>query len=148
MPPEFLIENMRQTLAEGMNNHYTMFSGHPLLREKISQHFSSIVGRDKLDPNSEVLVTNGAIGAIYSVIMNLVGAGDEVLMFEPYYTQYVNHIEFAGAKIVTAPMFQDSNNQWQFNFDVFEKSITPKTKLVLITNPHNPSGKMFTLAEI
>jgi aspartate/methionine/tyrosine aminotransferase len=120
MPPEFLVENMRQTIAEGMNNHYTMFSGHPLLREKISKHFAKIVGRESLDPNSEVLVTNGAIGAIYSTIMNLVQAGDEVLMFEPYYTQYVNHIEFAGAKIVTAPMFQNDDCEWQFDFDVFQ----------------------------
>jgi aspartate/methionine/tyrosine aminotransferase len=95
-----------------MNNHYTMFSGHPLLREKITEHFAKVVGRESLDPNSEVLVTNGAIGAIYSTIMNLVQAGDEVLMFEPYYTQYVNHIEFAGAKIVTAPMFQNDKCEW------------------------------------
>ena len=44
--------------------------------------------------------------------MNLVQAGDEVLMFEPYYTQYVNHIEFAGAKIVTAPMFRNDKCEW------------------------------------
>ena len=86
MPPEFLIENMKKTVSEGMNNHYTMFSGHVSLREQISKHFAAVVGRRALDPNSEVLLTNGAIGAIYSVIMNLVGPGDEVLMFEPYYT--------------------------------------------------------------
>jgi len=48
--------------------------------------------------------------------MNFVGAGDEVLMFEPYYSQYVNHIEFAGAKIVTAPMGTDANGEWFFDF--------------------------------
>ena len=81
--------------------------------------------------------------------MNLVGPGDEVLMFEPYYTQYVNHIEFAGAKIVTAPMVVSPiTGEWLFNFKAFENSITKKTKLVLITNPHNPSGKIFTEQEI
>jgi aspartate/methionine/tyrosine aminotransferase len=77
--------------------------------------------------------------------MNLVGPKDEVLMFEPYYTQYVNHIEFAGAKIVTAPMVvSPSTGEWLFNIRAFENSITKNTKLVLLTNPHNPSGKMFT----
>ena len=101
-----------------------------------------------LCPNSQVLVTNGALGSLYSAIMNLVGKGDEVLMFEPYYTQYVNQIEFAGASIKTSPMYTDAEKVWQFDFDHFEKSITPQTKLVLITNPHNPSGKLWTEAEI
>lgn len=103
-PPEFLIQNLQKVVAEGPNNHYTMFAGHPLLRESISKNFSQFYKGRNLDPNSEILVTNGAIGSIFAVIMNLVQEGDEVLMFEPYYTQYVNHIEFAGAKIVTAPM--------------------------------------------
>ena len=94
--------------------------------------------------NTEVLVTNGAIGSIFATIMNLVSEGDEVLMFEPYYTQYVNHIEFAGAKIVTAPMVTNHSGEWLFDLKAFENSITEKTKLVILTNPHNPSGKMFT----
>ena len=69
-------------------------------------------------------------------------------MFEPYYTQYVNHIEFAGAGIKTVPMTTTAEGKWTFDFESFEKAITDKTKLVLLTNPHNPSGKMFTLDEI
>ena len=69
-------------------------------------------------------------------------------MFEPYYTQYVNHIEFAGAKIVTAPMVTNHSGEWLFDLKAFENSITEKTKLVILTNPHNPSGKMFTEQEI
>ena len=65
-----------------------------------------------LCPNSQILVTNGAIGSLYSAIMNMVGPGDEVLMFEPYYSQYVNHIEFAGGSIKTSPMFVDEAGEW------------------------------------
>ena len=75
--------------------------------------------------NTNIVVTNGAIGSIFSVIMNLVSAGDEVLMFEPYYTQYVNHIEFSGAKIVTAPMVINHQGEWLFDFKAFENAITP-----------------------
>jgi aspartate/methionine/tyrosine aminotransferase len=56
-------------------------------------------------------VTNGALGAIFSVIMNFADENSEVLMFEPYFTLYVNNIEFSGAKIVTAPMFTQ-DNEW------------------------------------
>ena len=59
-----------------------------------------------------MFVTNGAIGGLFSAVMNLVGPGDEVLMFEPYYSQYINHIEFAGAAIKTAPMFVDETGAW------------------------------------
>jgi aspartate/methionine/tyrosine aminotransferase len=80
--------------------------------------------------------------------MNLVGPSDEVMMFEPFYTQYTNHIEFAGASIVPIPMVTSPNHEWCFDFKKFAESITPKTKLVVLTNPHNPSGKMFTEHEI
>ena len=80
--------------------------------------------------------------------MNLVGPGDEVLMFEPYYTQYVNHIEFAGASIKTAPMHTNDQGRWEFDWQAFEDAISDKTKLVLMTNPHNPSGKLWTQSEI
>jgi aspartate/methionine/tyrosine aminotransferase len=126
-----------------------MFLGHPLLREKISEIFSPLMSNGNsgktLCPNTQVLVTNGALGSLYSAIMNMVGPGDEVLMFEPFFSQYVNQIEFSGAQIKTSPMYTDSEGFWNFDFDHFEKSITPTTKVVLITNPHNPTGKLWTV---
>lgn len=97
---------------------------------------------------TEVLVTVGAIGSIFSVLLNFAGPGDEVLLFEPYFTLYVNHIDFSGAKIVTAPMLTNDKGEWFFDFDTFESKINEKTKVVLITNPHNPTGKLFTVEEI
>ncbi len=68
-------------------------------------------------------------------------------MFEPYYTSYVNYIEFGGASIKTAPFHLDKG-QWKYDLDALEKMITPKTKAMIITNPHNPTGKIFTLDEL
>ena len=93
-------------------------------------------------------MTNGALGSIFAALMNLVGPGDSVLMFEPYYTQYVNCIEFAGANIKTSPMFTDEMGSWHFDFDHFERSIDSSTRLVMITNPHNPTSKLWTRADI
>jgi len=78
----------------------------------------------------------------------MVNKGDHVHMFEPYYTQYINHIEFAGADCVTSPMYTNDKGEWFFDFDHFEKSLDENSKLLIITNPHNPSGKIFTEDEI
>lgn len=69
-------------------------------------------------------------------------------MFEPYYTQYINHIEFAGADCVTSPMHCDDKGFWSFDFDHLEASLNENSKIVLITNPHNPTGKMFSEQDI
>lgn len=147
-PPEFLIENLKECVGVNLNNHYTAVQGHPLLREAVAKHFSTYFNNRPINMNTEVLITNGAIGAIYATVMNIVGPGDDVIMFEPYYTQYVNHIEFANANIVTAPMHTNDKGEWNFDFDSFEKSLNEKTKLLIITNPHNPTGKIFTKEEI
>ena len=89
------------------------------------------------------MVTNGACEALYSALHHLVAEGDEVVFFEPYYTQYVNYAEFAGATVKTAPL-KLVNGTWQYDFDALERTITPKTKVMMITNPHNPTGKLFT----
>jgi aspartate/methionine/tyrosine aminotransferase len=139
-----MIENLVDTIRDGPNNHYTTLQGHPLLRQQIAKHFSPILNNRPLDPNTNILVTNGALGSIFSICMNFAGPDDEILMFEPYFTIYANNIDFSGAKAVTAPMTVDSDGHWHFDFKAFEAAITPKTKLVMITNPHNPTGKVFT----
>jgi len=139
---------MHEVIDTPMNNHYTAMDGHIELRTSIAKNFSSLYNGRNLDPNSNVLITNGAIGAIYAAINNMVGPGDEVLMFEPFYSQYVNHVEFAGATPKTAPMYTDEQGCWHFDFDKLEQELNQNTKMVMITNPHNPSGKIFTLDEI
>ena len=100
-----------------------------------------------LNPHTEVLVTNGACEALYSSLHHLVAEGDEVVFFEPYYTQYVNYAEFAGATVKTAPL-RLVDGAWQYDFDALERTITSKTKVMMITNPHNPTGKLFTRGEL
>ena len=94
------------------------------------------------------MVTTGALGAIYCICMNFAGPGDEILMFEPYFTIYANIIDFSGAKIVTCPMVTSQDGQWHFDFESFEKAINEKTKLLILNNPHNPTGRVFTSDEM
>ena len=109
--------------------------------------FSPAKNNQSLNPHTEILVTNGACEALYSTLMHIVDKGDEVIMFEPYYTQYVNYAEFAGASLKTAPL-RLVDGVWQYDLDALEKLITPKTKALMITNPHNPTGKIFTKQEL
>lgn len=98
--------------------------------------------------NKNILVTNGACGALSASIMNLCGKGDFVHTFEPFFSQYINQIEFAGAECRPSPMHTDEEGAWHFDFDHFEKSLDENSKVLILNNPHNPTGRVFTEDEI
>lgn len=109
--------------------------------------FAPAKNNQVLNPHTEILVTNGACEALFSTLHHIVDKGDEVIFFEPYYTQYVNYAEFAGASVKTAPL-KLVNGVWTYDFEALERMISPKTKSLMITNPHNPTGKLFTKEEL
>lgn len=74
--------------------------------------------------------------------------GDKIHMFEPYYSQYINCAEFSGAEVVTHPMWADDNQEWHFDFKHLEESLDATSKIIIITNPHNPTGRMWTQEEL
>lgn len=113
-PPQFLIDNLAKACADGFNQ-YTAFAGHPIFREKLAKFFSPMFNNAKstgINPNSEIIVTTGACEALFSTFNALLEKGDEVLTFEPYYTSYVNYVEFAGGKLTTSPMVMNPNGDW------------------------------------
>ncbi|WP_347355017.1 pyridoxal phosphate-dependent aminotransferase [Intrasporangium sp.] len=125
-------------------NQYPPSSGVPELLASISAHQERFYGL-RVDPRSQVLVTVGATEAIASVILALCEPGDEVVTFEPYYDSYAACIALAGATRRTSVLrFPD--------FAVDESSLraafSPRTRLVLLNTPHNPTGKVFTRAEL
>jgi N-succinyldiaminopimelate aminotransferase len=125
-------------------NQYPPASGVPELLASISAHQERFYGL-RVDPRTQVLVTVGATEAIASVILALCEPGDEVVTFEPYYDSYAASIALAGATRRTSVLrFPD--------FAVDEASLraafSAKTRLVLLNTPHNPTGKVFTRAEL
>jgi N-succinyldiaminopimelate aminotransferase len=129
---------------DGGRNQYPPGPGVPELLEAVSAHQSRFYGVG-LDPRSEVLVTVGATEAIAATILALCEVGDEVVTFEPYYDSYAASIALAGAVRRTSVLrFPD--------FAVDEASLraafSPRTRLVLLNTPHNPTGKVFTRAEL
>lgn len=119
------------------------------MKEAIARTYSPIFNNRQINPNSEVLVTHGASQALFAICHHLLQPGDECLMFEPYYVNYANYADFAGAKTVTAPMILDPvTKTWEYDFETFERKLSPKTKVVMLINPHNPTGKMLSGEDI
>ena len=141
--PREVLEAARQAIADGRNQ-YPPGPGYPRLLTAIADHQRRFYGIE-VDPRSEILVTVGATEAIAMTMLALVQRGDEVVMFEPYYDSYAATVALAGGVRRTSVLrFPD--------FAVDEASLraafSDRTRLVLLNTPHNPTGKVFTRAEL
>lgn len=125
-------------------NQYAPSFGILPLRQAISKNYKRFYNLD-YDPVSEVLVTNGATEAIFCACMALINPGDEVIIFEPFYDSYLASLQMVKAKIIPVTLKAPD-----FCFDTKEliDSINSKTKLLILNNPHNPTGKIFSPDEI
>jgi N-succinyldiaminopimelate aminotransferase len=141
--PDWLKEVAYNKMKEG-HNQYAPFSGTPNLRQEVSNYYKKFYQLN-YNPDSEITITVGATEAIYLVIMGLVNPGDEVIVLEPFYDSYVASIKMAGGIPVPVTMHAPD-----FNVDrqELEKAITPRTKLLILNNPHNPSGKVWSREEL
>jgi N-succinyldiaminopimelate aminotransferase len=125
-------------------NQYPPGIGVPELRAAIAAHQRRWYDVD-LDPDAEVLVTAGATEAIAASILALCDVGDEVVMFEPYYDSYAAVTAMAGAQRVCIPLRPP---HFAYDRAELERAITPRTRVLLLNSPHNPTGKVFTRAEL
>ena len=141
--PAEVLEAAVAAMRDGQNQ-YPPALGIPDLRLAISEHQQRFYGLT-YDPDTEVLVTTGATEAIAATILALCGPGDEVVSLEPYYDSYPASIAMAGARRVPVTLRAPD---FAFDVDAFRAAITPATRLVLLNTPHNPTGKVFTRAEL
>ncbi len=140
--PREVLDAAIEAINGGLNQ-YPPGPGMPILRQAISEHQQRFYGLT-YDPDTEVLVTAGATEALASVLLGLCDTGDEVVVLEPTYDSYHACIALAGAtpKFVTL-----RPPSYDIDLDAVRAAITPKTKLILLNTPHNPTGKMITAAE-
>lgn len=141
-PPE-IAEAAIAAIRAG-HNQYPPGIGIPELRLAIAQHQQHWYGLG-YDPDTEVLVTAGATEAIAAALLALCEPGDEVVTFEPYYDSYAACTSMAGAqrKVVTL-----RPPDYHFDAAALRAAITPRTRLLLLNSPHNPTGKVFSRAEL
>ena len=126
------------------HNQYPPGAGIMELRNAVADHQRHWYGIE-LDPESEVLVTAGATEAIAAAILALCEPGDEVVTFEPYYDSYAACIALAGAQ---RRVVQLRTPDYAFDADTLARAITPRTRLLLLNSPHNPTGKVFSHEEL
>jgi N-succinyldiaminopimelate aminotransferase len=138
--PAVVLEAARSAIANGVNQ-YPPGRGIPDLLEAIAEHQRRFYGF-VLDPARDVLVTAGATEALAAALLAFVdGPEDEVVVFEPYYDSYAAVVALAGARLVTVPL------RWpdfQPDLDDLRDAVTDRTRVILVNDPHNPTGAVFS----
>ncbi|KAJ3488732.1 hypothetical protein NLI96_g2632 [Meripilus lineatus] len=152
-PPQWIKDAAEEALATVAANHYSHPRGRPRLRQALKNFYDPQFGRE-LDIESEILVTSGANEGQYSVFVAFLEQGDEVIMFEPFFDQYLPSVTFNGGVPVYVPLHPDmtkpkiTSDDWKIDFDELRRAVTPRTKMIIINTPHNPVGKVFTRQEL
>lgn len=146
-PPEEIADAAVAAIRAG-HNQYPPSAGIPDLREAIALHQKRFWDLD-YDPATEITVTAGATEAVCAALLGSCDTGDEVVMFEPFYDSYLACIALAGATAKTIPLTAASADEtFHFDPDDLHRSISAKTKILLLNNPHNPTGKVFSRSEL
>ena len=141
--PAWLLSIAQKKIAAGFNG-YGDSKGSIFLRKVISCNFEEVQGVN-YDAESEVTVTSGASSALSAVVHALLNPRDGVLVFEPYYENFIPLLRFAGV----TPQFVSLNPvDWSIDFDRLERRVRPNTRAILINSPHNPTGRVFTAEEL
>ncbi|MEW2118962.1 pyridoxal phosphate-dependent aminotransferase [Streptomyces sp. NPDC005474] len=144
--PQEIREAAVRALRDGRGNQYPPGPGVPELRTAIAAHQERRYGLS-YDPDREVLVTAGATEAIAAALLALVEPGDEVIALEPYYDSYAACIAMAGAARVPVTL-RPHEGAFRLDLDELRAAVTPRTRLLLINTPHNPTGTVLTRDEL
>lgn len=173
-PPEFLVQSIKNHINSPNDNNFkhqrTTANGHPFLLETLSTIYSQKYQK-KLNPSNEICVTPGANYAINHTLLSLLNPGDEVVSFEPFYPEYLPETYLAGGIFKGVPLipppprsrseyrqmidegqkqisFEKSKDEWKIDYELLRKALTPKTRVLILNNPNNPTGKIFTNEEL
>ena len=142
-PPKWILDNISEQFYCGTNQ-YAPLEGVGAFNTALANQYKKRYGMD-IDPQSMITVTSGATEAIIDSIFALVDSGDEVIIFEPFYDSYLASIEWAGGVPVPVTMHLPD---FAIDMSELKKAITPRTKCIIINTPHNPTGKIFSKAEL
>jgi len=141
--PQLLKDVATQAIEQGRGNQYPPAHGIPELRSAIAAHQQRFYGLT-LDPATDVVVATGASEVLSSIFLALVDPGDEVIVFEPWFDVYVAGISLAGGTRVPVPLTTPGLRP---DLNALAAAITPRTRMIVVNSPHNPTGTVLTMSE-
>jgi aminotransferase len=141
--PEPVRTGAKQAIDHGINS-YTRAEGLGPIREAIAGKMRRFNGIE-CNPETEVIVGSGATGAFYAAALALLNPGDEVILFEPFYGYHLNTL----VAVEAVPLYVTMRApDWTFHREDLERTVTPRTRAILLNSPGNPTGKIFTHEEM
>jgi aminotransferase len=141
--PEPVREGAKHAMDHGINS-YTRAEGLGPIREAIAEKMRRFNGIE-CNPETEVIVGSGATGAFYAAALALLNPGDEVILFEPFYGYHLNTL----VAVEAVPLYVTMRApDWTFHREDLERTVTPRTRAILLNSPGNPTGKIFTHEEM
>lgn len=142
-PPKEILEALKKTADENVHQ-YAITWGAPNLRKAIAEKQSRLMGFD-IDPDSEIVVTCGSTEAMMATMMSIINPGDKVAIFSPFYENYGADTILSGAEPIYVPLIPP---EYDFNKDELEAAFKAGAKALVLCNPSNPCGKVFSEKEL
>lgn len=140
-------ENLTALVNKAMKdgyNQYTHMCGLPALRERIAEKIKGLY-QTTINPDTEITITPGGTYAIYTALTTLLQPGDEVIVFEPAYDSYIPNIEINDGVPVLIPLVYPD---YKIDWELVKKKISPRTKVIMLNTPHNPTGSVLSAGDI
>lgn len=142
-PPQEILDRLAEVAHEDYHQ-YSITWGAQNFREALAEKQSKFMGR-RIDPNSEIVVTCGSTEAMMAAMMTVTGPGDKVIVFSPFYENYGADAILSGAQPIYVPLYPP---EFDFNSDELEAAFKQHPKALILCNPSNPCGKVFTYNEL
>lgn len=140
---EMLIARVNEAMRAGYNQ-YAHMHGYMPLRETIAEKIEDLYGT-KIDPETKITITPGGTYAIYTALTAVLHPGDEVIVFQPGYDSYIPNILVNGAKPVLIPL---QHPGYSIDWEMVRRSLTPRTRMIMLNSPHNPTGAVLRKEDI
>jgi aspartate/methionine/tyrosine aminotransferase len=144
-PPE--LKRLARRAIDEDHNQYSITWGLPGLREAVAEK-ALVYNHINADPETEVTVTCGSTEAMMCAFLGLVDPGREVILFQPFYENYHPDSYLSGARPVYVTLRPNKAGEWTFDEKELRRAFGPRTAAIVITTPHNPTGKVFSRAEL
>lgn len=141
--PQALLDAVGRHVAAG-HNQYAPMTGLPALRQQVAAKVARLYGVG-VDADHEVTITPGATEAIFCAIQAVIHPGDEVIVFDPCYDSYEPAVELAGGRCVHVPL---ADGSFGIDWQRFSDALSPRTRMVVLNSPHNPSGALVSRADL